>query len=114
MCWRRSAARRAWPGLATSRPLDHARRGFRQPAIRLYCPRPTRPNDQGLGMAQEGNSVSITTPAGKTASLPLLHGTAGASVIDIRKLYNETGYFTFDPGYTCTGSCDSKIPYIGD
>ena len=56
-------------------------------------------------MADKANSVSITTPAGKTASLPLLHGTAGASVIDIRKLNNETGYFTFDPGYTCTCSC---------
>jgi citrate synthase len=63
-------------------------------------------------MADQANSVSITTPSGKTAKLPLLHGTAGASVIDIRKLYNETGYFTFDPGYTCTGSCESKITYI--
>src|SRR5438445_1778712 len=34
------------------------------------------------------------------------------SVIDIRKLYDQTGYFTFDPGYTSTGSCQSKITYI--
>jgi citrate synthase len=36
----------------------------------------------------------------------------GPSVIDIRKLYAETGMFTYDPGFTSTGSCDSEITYI--
>ncbi|MDB5364467.1 MAG: citrate synthase, partial [Rhodospirillales bacterium] len=36
----------------------------------------------------------------------------GPKVIDIRKLYAETGYFTYDPGYTSTGSCESKITFI--
>src|SRR3546814_7001795 len=36
----------------------------------------------------------------------------GAKVIDIRNLYKDLGYFTFDPGYTATGSCESKITYI--
>jgi citrate synthase len=42
----------------------------------------------------------------------LLSGTVGPKVIDVRKLYDQTGYFTFDPGYTSTGSCQSKITYI--
>lgn len=48
----------------------------------------------------------------KKADLPVLSGTAGPEVVDIRKLYNETGYFTFDPGFVATASCESKITYI--
>ena len=45
-------------------------------------------------------------------SLPIHDGTIGPSVLDISKLYGQTGMFTFDPGYTSTGSCESKITYI--
>ena len=48
----------------------------------------------------------------KQATFPLLQGTAGPPVIDIRNLYKELGYFTYDPGYTATGSCESKVTYI--
>lgn len=48
----------------------------------------------------------------ETISLPVLRGTMGPPVIDIRKLYQETGYFTYDPGYTSTASCSSKITFI--
>ena len=41
-----------------------------------------------------------------------MQGSVGPSVIDIRKLYAETGHFTFDPGFTATASCESKITYI--
>jgi citrate synthase len=44
--------------------------------------------------------------------LPLLDGTVGPSVIDVRNLYSDTGFFTFDPGFTSTGSCASKITFI--
>ena len=44
--------------------------------------------------------------------LPILSGTLGPSVIDIRSLYAKTGYFTYDPGFTSTASCTSKITYI--
>jgi citrate synthase len=54
----------------------------------------------------------VDTPSSKKFDLPLLPGTVGPKVIDVRKLYNETGYFTYDPGYTSTGSCQSKITYI--
>ena len=43
---------------------------------------------------------------------PVLSGTMGPDVIDIRKLYADTGCFTFDPGYTSTASCESMITYI--
>src|SRR5690606_11007572 len=43
---------------------------------------------------------------------PILEGSTGPRVIDVRKLYAETGLFTYDPGFTSTGSCDSAITYI--
>jgi citrate synthase len=48
----------------------------------------------------------------KEITLPLLTGTMGPAAIDIRSLYAKYGYFTFDPGFTSTASCESKITYI--
>ena len=47
-----------------------------------------------------------------TFHLPILESTEGPNVIDIRKLYAETGHFTFDPGFTSTASCESSITFI--
>ena len=47
-----------------------------------------------------------------SVDLPLLGGSIGPEVIDIRKLYAQTGQFTFDPGYGATGSCLSGLTYI--
>ena len=44
--------------------------------------------------------------------LPVYRGTVGPDVIDIRKLYAQTGMFTYDPGFMSTGSCQSAITYI--
>src|SRR5216683_11698 len=52
------------------------------------------------------------TLGGKETSFPIFEGTIGPAVIDIGKFYAETGMFTYDPGYTSTGSCESKITYI--
>jgi citrate synthase len=49
---------------------------------------------------------------GRSIEMPLLTGTIGPKVVDIRRLYSDLGVFTFDPGYTATGSCESKITYI--
>ncbi|MBI2584706.1 MAG: citrate (Si)-synthase [Rhodospirillales bacterium] len=49
---------------------------------------------------------------GKSVELPVLKGTLGPDVIDVRKLYQQTGCFTYDPGFTSTGSCESKITFI--
>ncbi|HTZ03831.1 MAG TPA: citrate synthase [Xanthobacteraceae bacterium] len=48
----------------------------------------------------------------KNYSFPVYDGTIGPEVIDVSKLYAETGMFTYDPGFTSTGSCESKITYI--
>ncbi|MEE3000563.1 MAG: citrate synthase [Pseudomonadota bacterium] len=44
--------------------------------------------------------------------LPVIEGSVGPKVIDVRRLYADTNYFTYDPGFTSTGSCESKITYI--
>src|SRR5215210_1197516 len=44
--------------------------------------------------------------------LPVYHGTVGPDVIDIRKLYAQTGMFTYDPGFLSTAACQSAITYI--
>ena len=49
---------------------------------------------------------------GKTVELPVLGGTDGPDVIDVKRLYAETGMFTLDPGFTSTGSCESQITFI--
>jgi citrate synthase len=54
----------------------------------------------------------IDNTTGKKADFPLLTPTEGPKCIDIRTLYGKTGYFTYDPGYTSTGSTESKITYI--
>jgi citrate synthase len=48
----------------------------------------------------------------KTVDMPIKSGTVGPSVIDIGKLYAQTGMFTYDPGFTSTASTESKITYI--
>jgi citrate synthase len=58
-------------------------------------------------------SITVTMEgSNKSATLPLLGGTLGPKVADIRKLYAELGIFTFDPGYGATASCESTITYI--
>jgi citrate synthase len=59
-----------------------------------------------------GNSVATITLDGKTVECPVRIGSIGPDVIDIRKLYGQTGAFTFDPGFTSTASCDSALTYI--
>jgi citrate synthase len=49
---------------------------------------------------------------GESVVLPVLDGVDGPSVIDVRKLYAQTGHFTYDPGFRATGSCDSALTYI--
>ena len=50
--------------------------------------------------------------SGSSVELPVIDGSVGPDVLDIRKLYGETGMFTFDPGYGATGSCKSGLTYI--
>ncbi|MBW7849021.1 MAG: citrate (Si)-synthase [Rhodospirillales bacterium] len=57
--------------------------------------------------------ITLTDSRGdRRYEFPILEGTVGPDVIDIRSLYADTGLFTYDPGYTSTGSCESKITFI--
>ncbi len=47
-----------------------------------------------------------------TYQLPIHKATEGNDVIDVTKLYSESGYFTYDPGFTSTAACESKVTYI--
>ncbi len=58
--------------------------------------------DKNASLAVDGKSLDYT----------VMSGTIGPQVIDIRKLYGQTGMFTYDPGFTSTASCDSAITYI--
>ncbi|PPR48464.1 MAG: Citrate synthase [Alphaproteobacteria bacterium MarineAlpha6_Bin1] len=48
----------------------------------------------------------------KVIDLPIIKSTMGPDVIDVRELYEDTGYLTYDPGFLSTGSCESKITFI--
>jgi citrate synthase len=56
--------------------------------------------------------AATLTIGGKTIDLPSRKGTVGPDVVDISKLYGEAKVFTYDPGFTSTASCESKITYI--
>ena len=64
-------------------------------------------------ISRVAGSVTLTdTETGKLVELPVIRGTIGPDVIDVRRLYAETGRFTYDPGFTSTGSAESAITYI--
>ena len=56
--------------------------------------------------------ATLRLPDGREISLPVFQGTLGPYVIDITSLYKDTNMFTFDPGFTSTGSCKSAITFI--
>jgi citrate synthase len=57
------------------------------------------------------DNIAILKAGDKEIELPILSGSAGHDVIDIRTLGSK-GYFTYDPGFMATGSCESSITYI--
>jgi citrate synthase len=60
----------------------------------------------------KGSATLTLEGSNRAAELPMLTGTLGPAVVDIRRLYNDLGIFTYDPGYGGTASCESKITYI--
>jgi citrate synthase len=62
---------------------------------------------------QTDDSLTLTdNRTGQSWELPIMQGTEGPSVVDVRRFYADTGLFTYDPGFTSTGSCESKITFI--
>jgi citrate synthase len=62
--------------------------------------------------ASETKATLSFSNGGQSVELPIYKGTMGPDVIDIRKLYAQTGMFTYDPGFMSTASCESAITYI--
>ena len=59
------------------------------------------------------HTVTITdNKTGQQIELPVKHATHGPSAVDIGRLFRETGYFTFDPGFLSTASCQSSLTYL--
>src|SRR5579872_1339568 len=64
-------------------------------------------------VAASGGTMTLTdNSTGESIDLPVMEGTIGPKVIDVRKLYAQTGYFTYDPGFMATAACRSAITYI--
>jgi len=56
--------------------------------------------------------ATLSLPDGKSIDFPVMSGTIGPDVVDIRTLYGKSGMFTYDPGFLSTASCNSSITYI--
>jgi len=61
---------------------------------------------------QHRSAILFEEQSGLSAELPIREGSTGPGVIDVQQLYRETGYFTFDPGYKATASCESALTFI--
>jgi len=68
--------------------------------------------DAAKAAAKPETVTFIDNRTGKRFDYPIIKGTVGPDVVDIRKFYGDTGMFTYDPGYGSTGSCSSSITYI--
>ncbi len=72
-----------------------------------------KPSASATVKAVDKNTVTfVNNQTGKTYDFPILDGSEGPSLVDISNLYAKTGMFTYDPGFTSTGSCRSSITFI--
>ena len=63
-------------------------------------------------LADAGKSATLSVGSNQQTHLPVRSGSIGPDVIDVSKLYRDTGCFTYDPGFTSTASTESQITYI--
>src|SRR5258707_8956520 len=86
------------------------------PSVPVWRTRPPIFRNDLIGeLTMDATSKAKTatlTVGNKTYDFPILSGTVGPDVVDIAKLYGQSGMFTYDPGFTSTASCQSKITYI--
>ena len=67
----------------------------------------------GAAASQKRDSMTlIDNRTGRSWEMPILRGTLGPDVVDVRRFYAETGMFTYDPGFTSTSACESDITFI--
>ena len=72
----------------------------------------TAADNPKAGAAKNGNADASVLIGGTRYDLPVRKGTLGPDVVDISTLYQDTGCFSYDPGFTSTASCESKITFI--
>jgi citrate synthase len=65
-----------------------------------------------MNTADAGRRATLTLGSNQQSHLPVRSGSIGPDVIDVGRLYRDTGCFTYDPGFTSTANCSSKITYI--
>ncbi|MBL8541511.1 MAG: citrate (Si)-synthase, partial [Betaproteobacteria bacterium] len=65
-----------------------------------------------MSMAESKTATIQIDTTTEGLEFPVLSGTIGPDVVDIRSLTGKTGVFTFDPGFMATASCKSRITYI--
>ena len=70
------------------------------------------PNTSHKKEAAKQTGSATLTLHNKQYELPVFSGTVGPDVLDISKLYGQSGAFTYDPGFTSTAACKSDITYI--
>ena len=70
-------------------------------------------NDETMTRRRDaGKTATMTLGSNQQTHLPVRSGTIGPDVIDVGRLYRDTGCFTYDPGFTSTANCSSRITYI--
>jgi citrate synthase len=65
-----------------------------------------------MNAKETGKSATLSLGSNQMSHLPVRSGSIGPDVIDVGRLYRDTGCFTYDPGFTSTANCSSKITYI--
>src|ERR1700741_1692915 len=69
-------------------------------------------NDVAAAKSDANKTATLSLGSNQQSHLPVRSGTIGPDVIDVGRLYRDTGCFTYDPGFTSTANCSSKITYI--
>ena len=64
------------------------------------------------GKMSDANRTATLLINNKQTQMPVRSGSIGPDVVDVGRLYRDTGCFTYDPGFTSTANCSSKITYI--
>jgi citrate synthase len=69
-------------------------------------------NDAAPAKSNASKSATLTLGGNRQTMMPVRSGSIGPDVIDVGRLYRDTGCFTYDPGFTSTANCSSRITYI--
>jgi citrate synthase len=69
-------------------------------------------NDVAPAKSDASKTATLTLGSNQQTMMPVRSGSIGPDVIDVGRLYRDTGCFTYDPGFTSTANCSSKITYI--